>query len=319
MVAGRIFRWSGDSPQTGAPKGDDPPTTKPAEPPVTSPEPASSIQQPGRDAGTPESEPLVGEWRAAYLPHGWIASPRPENQIAERLLQLEKGGFSHQLHNIGFLDDSGRVPASPAEGLAAWARTSRVLAPHQQVIAWISGSESTHVDNPAVWPALVDSVAALVAEAGLDGVMLDLEPFSGDNENYPRLIHQIRERLGSTWIGVTAPVPPGTWSPAHISRVSREVDAVSPMAYDSGIGDTETYARWVAESLGRYAENLGEGTRLFPSLPAYGPNRWHDPSVENLDTIRTALESVGGVEGAAVYWWWEMGAADLEAWGRLTA
>jgi hypothetical protein len=263
--------------------------------------------------------PLVGPWRAAYLPHGWIASPRPENQIAERLLQLEKGHFTHQLHNIGFLEDSGVVPPGPVEGLAAWARTSRLLAPHQEVIAWVSGSELTHVNDPAKWPVVADSLAALVASAGLDGVMLDMEPFSADNSNYTGLLAEIRRHLGSTWVGVTAPVPLRRWSPSFMATVSSYVDAVSPMAYDSGIGDTAGYANWVAESLSTYRANLEPGTQLLPSIPAYGPNRWHDPAVENLDSVRPALESVGGVEGAAVYWWWEMGNADLEAWGRLIA
>ena len=36
--------------------------------------------------------------------------------------------------------------------------------------------------------------------------------------------------------------------------------------------------------------NTAAGTRIVPDLPSYGPNRWHDPAVENLATATRAVE-----------------------------
>ena len=250
------------------------------------------------------------------MPHGWIAAPKTTSQISDSVRALGGAGFNTQLHNLGSLDAAGGMPAEQFSGLSAWVATSRSVDPGQRIIAWISGSESLHVDRPSTYDSIAGVVARLVEEFGVDGVLLDLEPFSADNPNLLSLLDRVRTRSPHAWVGVDAPAD--GWSPTFITSIGSLVDAVSPMLYDTRLGDPVAYAGLARASIDRYARALTGSTLLVPSLPAYAASPFHDPSVENIATavrgIQDAARSGSYIDGGAVYWWWEMTAEDHAAW-----
>lgn len=255
-----------------------------------------------------------------YVPHGWIATPRTTTQISQSVRAIGATGFNTQIHNLGSLDAAGSMAAEEFSGLSAWVATSRAVEPGQRIIAWISGSESLHVDRPRTYDSIAGVVARLVEESGVDGVLLDLEPFSADNPNLLSLLERVRSQSPNAWVGIDAPAD--GWSQRFITSVGCLVDAVSPMLYDTRVGDTAAYAALARGSIDRYARALTGSTLLVPSLPAYAASSIHDPSVENIATamsgIQDAARSGSRIEGAAVYWWWEMTAEDRAAWKLTT-
>ena len=264
----------------------------------------------------PEPDRNLGRWRAAYLPHGWIGASRNADEVAGRVAELRRAGFSHQIHNLGALGPTGRVADGDYAGLAAWVQHSRSAAPEQRIVAWVSGSESAHVDNEVVHDDLASFLADLVGRYGLDGVLLDLEPFAADNPRYLHLLDRVRSALPDTWLGVTGPAD-GQWSPAYIAQIAARVDGLSPMLYDSSLGTAAAFEEWATRSLDRYADAIGTSAQLFPSIPSYSANRYHDPAVENVETASRAIRASHGLDGAAVYWWWEFGDADRASWAAL--
>lgn len=262
---------------------------------------------------------VLGPFRGIYVPHGWIATPKSESYITTSVKDLAANRFNHQIHNIGKLGSTGRVPASDYSGLARWSSVSRTVAPEQRILGWISGSEATHVNKTWLHGSIASWVSEFVSTTGVDGVVLDIEPFARDNPNYLRLMNTVRAKNPRVWIGVNTPAT--KWTNSFITSVAKPVDALMPMLYDTGLTSPAAYTDYVAKNVLRYASSSSGYAQVYPVLAAYKANSWgHDPAVEN---ITTGLNGVGRVlaqgtpvAGAAVYWWWEMTAADKTAWAK---
>jgi hypothetical protein len=249
---------------------------------------------------------VIGPWRATYLPHGWIATNKSSAYIENAVRSLAAEGFTHQLHNLGFLDATGRVPSTEYAGLARWIQVSRQVDPSQGIILWVSGSESDHVNRTERHAEIARWLRATVDAYGVDGILLDLEPFGRDNPRFLSLLAAVRQELGDTWLGVNGP-PNGRWSGAFLAQLASSVDAMSPMFYDTTLTDPAQYTELVRSELARYLAAVGGDAAVLPSLPAYSANPWHDPRVENIATAAAGIGALTGERpgGAAVYWWWE--------------
>jgi hypothetical protein len=266
----------------------------------------------------PPARPALGNWRGTYLPHGWTAAPKSIDMIESSVRSLESADITDQLLNIGYLDTEGRLQPADYQGLGRWIEVSRATAPDQRIIAWISGSALRHVDRPALHPAIVATIGRLVHTAGLDGVLLDFEPFRDNDAQLLGLLDSLRAELPETWIGITAPAVSGMWSDAFIGAVSARVEAVSPMLYDTELRSSAEYVDAMCAELVRYGAAVNDRAVLIPSLPAYAASPEHDPGVENVANAFRAVDCAGRAgwpsRGAALYWWWQATPEDVHAW-----
>lgn len=273
-------------------------------------------QDPAWQSAVTASRPLIGGWRGTYLPHGWIAKPRSEEFVRLAVDELRVAGFRHQIHNVGALDSSGAITQSINGSLADWIEASRAADPTQRILAWVSGSRSSHVNNHEVHERIVETLVELV-DTGVDGLLLDFEPFHDADVQFVELLRAIRKSLPTTWIGVTAPAGED-WSADFIGEVATLVDGVSPMLYDTSMGGASLYSNHMSTELVRYRRAMPSNVSLLPSLPAFSANDWHDPKVENLATATAALALAAKaghtVDGAFVYWWWELADAEKDIW-----
>jgi hypothetical protein len=292
-------------------------TSTPAEPTAT-----TTVTTTTTTSAVPSSpSSLIGQWRGAYTPHGWIAAPKSVDYVRDRVRELEAAGFSHQLHNIGVFDADGRMAESDHAGLARWIEVSRTTEPQQQIIAWVNGHEAAHVNRSSTHARIADWVAHATTELGVDGVMLDFEPFTRDNAQLLELLDAIRRSAPRAWVGIASPAE--RWSEPFIGQVADRVDLLSPMIYDSALTRPADYSELVRRTVSTYRHAMAGRAGLAPSLPAYSANPWHDPVIENLATAAAGLHAAAAegatVDGAAVYWWWEMGELDLRFWRDLIA
>lgn len=263
--------------------------------------------------GFPE-QAVVGPWRAAYLPHGWIATPRPGEQITVAVRELSRMAMNTQIHNIGAMDATGSVPSDEYFGLAQWIDVSRQVEPDHEIILWISGDTATHVSDAALHGSIATWLASLVGSHEVDGLFLDLEPFGADDPNLVALLRTIDDRLPDTWIGLAAPGD-DRWSDDYIQTLSTTVDGLSSLLYDTSISDIAEYRDRVAVEVARYQQAAGGRALVVPSLPSYQANTWHDPAVENIAEAMKALRSLDQpADGAAIYWWWEFDDDSRRSW-----
>jgi len=266
-----------------------------------------------------QGESIVGEWRGAYLPHGWIATPRPRHQISEAVRDLDRMKVNTQIHNIGALDASGSVPAGTYSGLSHWIDVSRHVEPAQEVVLWVSGDTVVHVQDHDLHGSMAVWLDSVVGSVDADGVLLDFEPFRPDDPDLVPLIETIRSHLPDIWIGLVAPSD-GRWSSGYITVLSSITDGISPLLYDTSLTEVSQYRNRVATQVARYQRAAGTRALVVPSLPSYAANPWHDPSVENIEEALRALGTLEtSLDGAAVYWWWEFTEESRQSWLRGVA
>lgn len=263
----------------------------------------------------PSTAPVIGAWRGVYAPHGWVAVPRPESEVRAAVSAVRDAGFDAQLLNVGYLDATGTIAPTVHPALGDWVEASRALDPSMKLIAWVNGGEAAHVDDTRLHATTSRWLADLVARHGLDGVLLDLEPFRRDNPAFVSLLQTVRAAMPTAWVGVNGPAD-GQWSATFIAAVAAPVDAIVPMHYDTSLTTTSTYSARVASEHGRFVAAAGAAASVLPALPAYARNTWHDPAVENIESAVAGIAASvpGSAAGAAVYSWHELDARSLDQW-----
>lgn len=167
----------------------------------------------------------------------------------------------------------------------------------ERVMPWIGGVYKKHVHpDLVVWRRrfIQDIVTLLNTYPKLSGVHLNIEPWPSGEPDMLILLDELRAQLPKGRLLSVAAYPPPVpvvgnlkvhWTPAYIAEVSRRVDHMAFMNYDSGLKLQKLYVallvRWTKQIL-----DSTKGTEVLLGLPVYDDAgvAWHDPRVENLST-----------------------------------
>lgn len=282
-----------------------------------------------------------------YMPYGFIHSPRSAEFVDEALAQADSFGLGQLVFATPKVSKAGvvKVPKRNRQMLALWSsRAAAYDGAHGAALgvtlvipAKVKGAKGGGIDleSGAIRAQLVAGIeAALGLGLGVAGVQLDFEPYP-TSPGYLSLLEELDAmfaRVGFDGrLSVAAPASAARWSPSYLKAVSALVTQVDPLYYDSEIGTVPAYEGWMRESLAYYSANAAPGARIVPILPAYSANRWHDPSVERIETATNAVSAALGagarVNGAGIWWGYgffyeEEGAydasADRAAWQSRT-
>jgi hypothetical protein len=277
-----------------------------------------------------------------YLPFGFVHDEKPVALLDETLSQLSSYGIGQALLPLPKFKKDGTLKLSKHElkMIPLWAqRTTAYDTAHDAemtLVAVFQGrvkKASLNLEDPAVRARILSGIETVLA-MGVQGLQLDFEPYP-TSAGYIRLLEEINgafARRGFTGrLSVCAPANRSTWSPAYMAALTSQLSQVDPLFYDSERRTAASYESWVREGLAYYSANSSPASRLIPVIPAYGPNRWHLPEVENIANASAALEGAlaegSRVQGAGLFWWWgfyyeEEGAydptADQLAWQGST-
>lgn len=293
---------------------------------------------PGAGAALAPDEALT------YIPFGFVHNKQPPRLVEETLEQLDAYGIGQNLLPLPRLKRDGTLKLSRNElaMLSLWVSETNAyngahatgIVPTASFAGKVKG-RSLNLEEAAVRAKILAGVETVLA-LGVGGVSLDLEPYP-QSRGFVLLLEEIDAlfaRRGFTGrLAVTAPATVGRWSRQYLEEVTPLLGQVDPLFYDSERKTPAAYQQWVREGLAYYSLNTSTMTRIVPDLPSYGPNRWHDPSAENLATATTAIEEAlregTRVNGAGIFWWWGFyydeegegaydGAADRETWSART-
>jgi hypothetical protein len=291
-------------------------------------------------AGPAASAALAPEEALTYIPFGFVGNEHPPALVVETLEQLQAYGIAQNLLPLPKLKNDGRLKLNKRElkMLSLWvSQTSAYNAAHGTDITAVASfagkvkGKSLNLEEPGVRANILAGVETVIS-LGLGGLSLDFEPYPTSHA-YLELLGEIDAlfaRRGFTGrLAVVAPATVGRWSPQYVKEITPLVGQINPLFYDSERKTAASYEQWVREGLAYYSANTASATRIVPDLPSYGPNRWHDPTAENLGTATTAVEAAlqqgSRVNGAGIFWWWGFyyneegegayeGAPDREAW-----
>ncbi|MCW3033542.1 MAG: hypothetical protein JWM60_1887 [Solirubrobacterales bacterium] len=271
-------------------------------------------------AGAPvASASLPPEEALTYIPFGFVANEHPPALVTETLEALQAYGIGQNLLPLPKLKNDGRLKLNKRvlKMLSLWvSQTSAYNAAHGTDITAVASfagkvkGKSLKLEEPSVRANILAAVETVIS-LGLGGLSLDFEPYPTSHA-YLELLGEIDAlfaRRGFTGrLAVVAPATAGRWSPQYVKEITPLVGQINPLFYDSERKTAPAYEQWVREGLAYYSANTASATRIVPDLPSYGPNRWHDPSAENLGTATTATEAAlqegSRVNGAGIWWWW---------------
>jgi hypothetical protein len=240
-------------------------------------------------------------------------------EVAQYVNWTKARGFKYQFMNLTAVDQYGNLPFSKYDNLSNWIRVSRQTDSNQKVIAYVSGGLS-NVNDPNDWANIAEVVRTLLTDVGVDGVNLDFEPYRVDNvANYVGLFSKIRSVVGTAaFLSLDYTTDPNyQWAPADFKKISSYFNLIMPMSYDSSCGDAACYQTTIKNVWTYQYQNLAAGVQLFPILPAYKKNRWHNPSVETIcnasDALFTLLnQGTIQINNAGVWWRYEWDAVNAD-------
>jgi len=273
--------------------------------------------------GSPPSAGAVIDSRDAliYMPYGLVHSLHSSEVLDEALGEVDSYGIGQLIFATPKVTKSGvvKVPKRNREMLQRWSSRAAVYdAAHGASLSITLvvpakvklGSKAGGVDleSASVRAGVVAGVQAALGY-GITGVQLDFEPYP-TSAGYVALLeelHAMYARVGFHGrFSVAAPANTSRWSPSYLKAVSQLLTQIDPLYYDSEIGTVAAYQSWVRQSLAYYSDNTAPATRIVPVLPSYSANRWHSPSVENIESstaaVSAALDDGSRVNGAGVWW-----------------
>lgn len=268
--------------------------------------------------------------------------------LARFASDLERNGIRYAYIFSGPYQKDGHLPAY---AFSARARKSvaflKKAHPKLKILPWIGGVEGKTVfleDAAWVKNSLHDT-ARLMGSIPFDGVHVDLEyvlfpktnastaPLEAYDADWVRFHRKLRETLPHAFIStVVVSSAPGTnpWkhkhSPKDLRDVSRVVDQVALMYYETGLHDHEAYREnmrlqlrqieGMKDELGKKAPQYLFGIGTFKSekrLRRYRDMRFEDVSV-TLTTLRKLMEqdfpAKRLIDGLAIYCEWLTGPED---------
>ncbi len=280
-----------------------------------------------------------------YMPYGLVHSLHSTEVVDEALGEVDTYGLGQLIFATPKVTKTGivKLPKHNREMLQRWSsRAAAYDSAHGAALgvtlvvpAKVKGSKGGGVDLESA-PVRAQIVAGIEAALGLgiSGVQLDFEPYP-TSAGYVALLEALDAmyaRVGFRGrFSVAAPANTSRWSPSYLKTVSQLLTQIDPLYYDSEIGTVAAYESWVRQSLAYYSANAAATTRIVPVLPSYSANRWHSPSVENIESSTAAVSAALGdgsrVNGAGIWWGYgflmdEEGAydasADRAAWQSST-
>lgn len=303
---------------------------------------------------TPDVDHMVVEegvdrgQNAIWLQHGWLGDDRwfIENGRDKALFRSEArvGDLADTLatHHVTDLfphlcpcSSDGSIAAVDDDQVELFLGVLEVHEVDFRIIPWVGGVLGRHAfPESSQWRArFVDSARVLLeTHPGLSGIHVNIEPMPPDNDHFLTLLRELSTALPEGKILSVAAYPPPTvlhpfyevhWDEEYFRAVSREVDQVAVMLYDTALRHEGPYIRllstWTRESL----EWSGD-TQVLLGMPAYDDAGvgYHLPEVENLENglhgAFAGLSEFEGIprnyQGLALYSEWEM---DDQEWALL--
>jgi hypothetical protein len=197
------------------------------------------------------------------------------------------------------------------------------------------------LDNTRMQLAVYEFSAHVIETLGFDGVLLQVDPFVGDNdENFLTLVRQVRQSIGDdallaitippdwTPVGVDVPTPSiigagMVWDMRYKKRVALlQIDQMIVRVYDSSLTTNDgfsanDYIDWVAYQVQMYTDAIASvesDTRLLIAVSTTDNIEFvHDIQVENIPAamigVRRGMEQTGEdssvvMQGIAIYADW---------------
>lgn len=291
------------------------------------------LWQPGLDVRDGRNDRVQN---AIWIGHGWLGADdwfiqyKKTNELEryrspERIKHLADNLRRHHIRDIYPhvcpATPDGRLPDLDPKQIERFLNEFSGF----RVIPWIGGPNGSAVRLTSKrWrdQFVLEVRRMLDRYPAFAGVHLNVEPLPSGDEDFLRLLDELRAKLpNGRMLSVAAYPPPTRWHPStdvhwqesYFREVARRSDQVAVMTYDAAQRIPKTYQRlmadWTRETL-----DWSEGKPLLLGIPTYDDAgvSYHEPRVENMTNallgIHRGLASrpdMTNYQGVAIYCEWE--------------
>ena len=272
-----------------------------------------------------------------WLQHGWLATDdwlsrnskdfshfRSSESIETLSERLNTYGIKYVFPHACPCSHTGNI--SPVNH-AQLEKFLNHIGTETKVIPWVGGVLHEHCTlSDSNWrETFIKSIKNLLDNhPRLAGIQVNIEPLDSGDTDFLLLLDELRVEIGeSKMISIAAYPPPTRWQPGidvhweedFYREVSKRVDQVAPMMYDTAIVLEKPYIKLMVQWTKEVLAWSGD-TEVLLGIPAYEDQGvgYHRPEVEHIESalkgIHTALSSYEKLPtnyaGIAIYSEWTM-------------
>lgn len=249
--------------------------------------------------GEPAADTRTRNHDALWLGHAWVDGRKTAADVTALAQQLNGTGIRDLYVHTGPLEHDGSLPLAKVSPKARWfTEAMRTAAPDVRVQAWLGDvvqpgkDPGMDLDDPAVRTRVVASAKA-VLDQGFQGIHYDFEPVKSGSKGFLAVLDATRA-IGVPLSVAAAQIDPlwqlhripidKWWSQEYFGEVSRRVEQIAVMSYDTAMPVESLYGGYVAKQTKLALEATPASTDLLMGLPAYwesNPSHWgHAETVE---------------------------------------
>jgi len=247
---------------------------------------------------------------AVWLGHAWLDGRRGPADLRLLAARIHGSGISDVYVFSGGLDRLGRLAPAGYAGAGTFLAAFRAACPNVRASAWLGGVIGPgHIDlGDRSTRGRILAAAAAVLHAGFAGVHYDLEPVTSGDAGLLTLLsatRQLHPEPLSIAVPKLEPLPglrlpaqlavrhPVFWAPGYLAQVSRRVDQVAVMSYDTGMPFPSWFGGYVERETALALRAVPRQTELVMGLPAY-----HDSNLGNHPGAETVAAAIHGIRVA---------------------
>jgi len=282
---------------------------------------------------------------AIWLAHKWVGAIQSDNTYRELAAHLARRGITDAFFHVGPLQADGTIDTARYPAAERLIRQMRRHAPALRVQAWIGqiekrGGGPLDLSNPNVRKAIA-ATAGRFLELGFGGIHYNIEPSSGNphlltlldttrqltrnrNAVLSMATDEIEPLPGLAWLTQVAGTHAGFWTAEYHRAISRRVDQIAVMMYDTGFPADWLYGSLVAWQTRKIRAITPDAVTVFMGVPTYEEHRltFH-PNAENMQSglrgIQNGLAADPALTrplGVAIYANWTTDAAEWRRYQR---
>lgn len=260
---------------------------------------------------------------ALWIAHTWVGQAHADTEYDALATRLQREQIAFAYVHVGPLDGDGTISIAKYPNAAAFVAALHRRAPQTKLLAWIGqiyrpgalpGDDEIDLALHPTRQQIAVTAANFTHGLGFDGIHYDIEPVQNNDSHFLDLLDETRTAIGrNSILSIATPnwVPIARvtevfnsitnrrdvwWTTYYYQTVSRHVDQVVAMMYNTGMPTAPLYEAIVQQETAHILRDVEQGsahTQVIIGIPTYTavPSRAFHASAENM---RTGLQGVIG-------------------------